>query len=56
MMSARMARFRRRFWSAQVDALERHLDRLDRATRNAYEKEEREDDAAQTANVTKEKP
>src|SRR5215472_1948322 len=31
-MSARRAQFRRRFWSAQVDALERHLDRMDEFT------------------------
>ena len=44
----------RRFWSAHVDALERHLDRMDQSTSN--EKEDKgEDDAAQTANVTKEK-
>ena len=46
MMSARIARFRRRFWSAQVDALERHLDRvdefMDRAALNANEKNEEE--------------
>ena len=38
----------RRFWSAHVDALERHLDRMDRLRR-------KKDDAAQTANVIKEK-
>ena len=52
MMSARMARFRRRFWSAQVDALERHLDRLDRATRNAYEKEDKDKKMSEQAQYT----
>lgn len=38
-ISARRDRFRRRFWSAQVDALERHLDRLEQSILSNNEKE-----------------
>ena len=44
----------RRFWSAHVDALERHLDRIEQSTptrRNTKKNNEE----AQTAKVTKEK-
>ena len=51
-VDAWLAQFRR-FWSAHVDALERHLDRMDAI--NTNEKEDKENNAAQTANVTKEK-
>ena len=44
----------RRFWSAHVDALERHLDHMESVNTNENGRQ-REDDAAQTANVTKEK-
>ena len=48
----------RRFWSDHIDALERHLDRMDHTKEDQSiptKKRERqgEDDAAQTANVTK---
>ena len=43
----------RRFWSAHVDALERHLDRW--ISQHQRKGRQAEDDAAQTANVTKEK-
>ncbi|HKW61403.1 MAG TPA: SRPBCC family protein [Candidatus Acidoferrum sp.] len=42
MLSARRARFRRRFWSVQVDALERHLDRTEQLTFSCNEKEDEE--------------
>ncbi len=52
-----LAQFRR-FWSTHLDALERHLDRMDesskRQSRNGSEKEEGENDAAKTAKVIKE--
>jgi hypothetical protein len=38
----------RRFWSAHVDALERHLDRMDQSTR----RKGRRSDAAAPANST----
>jgi len=43
----------RRLWSAHLDALERHLDRMEQERRR--KRRPGEDDAAQTANVTKEK-
>jgi len=42
----------RRLWSAHLDALERHLDRMEQVTQT--KKKAREDGAAQTANATKE--
>ncbi len=51
-MDAWLAQFRR-FWSAHVDALERHLDRMDQAHRR--KRRQGEDDATQTAIVIKEK-
>ncbi len=45
----------RRFWSAHLDALERHLDRMDQDQPAQRKGRQGEDDAAQTANVTKEK-
>ena len=42
MMSARRAGFRRRFWSAQVDALERYLERIEQSTFSTNEKEDQE--------------
>ena len=42
----------RRFWSAHVDALERHLDRMDRRHR-PEKRRQAENDAGQTANVDK---
>ena len=54
-LDAWLAQFRR-FWSAHLDALERHLDRMDHRTSQRQRKgRQGEDDAAQTANVTKEK-
>jgi DNA-binding transcriptional ArsR family regulator len=46
-----LAQFRR-FWSAHVDALERHLDRMDKPTST---KKKKRNDAARTASVIKEK-
>ena len=45
----------RRFWSAHIDALERHLDRMDQSTPTKKKRNSRRRDAAQTANMTKEK-
>jgi DNA-binding transcriptional ArsR family regulator len=49
----------RRFWSAHVDALERHLDRMSQDRTNQKPPKKRkpkiEDNAAQTVNVIKEK-
>ena len=54
-LDAWLAQFRR-FWSAHVDALERHLDRMDNPGSQHQQKEDKEeDDAAQTANMIKEK-
>ncbi len=47
-----LAQFRR-FWSAHVDALERHLDRME--IDGMKKRNKRKNDAAQTAKVTKEK-
>ena len=58
-----LAQFRR-FWSVHIDALERHLDRMDNhrmdpstsvKSNPSKKKTSNEDNAAQTANVTKEK-
>ena len=49
-MDAWLAPFRR-FWSAHVDALERHLDRMDQSTHQRKGRQG-EDDAAAPANVT----
>jgi DNA-binding transcriptional ArsR family regulator len=46
----------RRFWSAHVDALERHLDRMDRINQaTSTKKKARKRRRGPTANVTKEK-
>ncbi|HKD50378.1 MAG TPA: SRPBCC family protein [Candidatus Acidoferrum sp.] len=42
MMSARRAGFRRRFWSAQVDVLERYLERTEPSTLSTSKKEDEE--------------
>ena len=44
----------RRFWSAHLDALERHLDRMDQSTRTKR-KVRRRRRSPKTVNVTKEK-
>jgi DNA-binding transcriptional ArsR family regulator len=51
-VDAWLAQFRR-FWSAHLDALERHLDRMDRSTQ-ARTKTKKKDDAHQAAKVKKE--
>jgi DNA-binding transcriptional ArsR family regulator len=50
-VDAWLAQFRR-FWSAHLDALERHLDRMDRDQHQRRGRQV-EDDVAQTANVIK---
>lgn len=49
----------RRFWSAHADALERHLDCTDHSEEDQValiKKKQGKNEAAQTANATKEKP
>jgi DNA-binding transcriptional ArsR family regulator len=51
-MDAWLAQFRR-FWSAHVDALERHLDRMDQATKMNTRRRRRDPDRERDKGETK---
>ncbi len=51
-MEAWLAMFRR-FWSPYVDALERHLDRMDQATKNKTRRRRRDPDRERDKGETK---